>query len=61
MENICSFEPLWKDFEAEVPQKHITNIRVKALHLFLRDNPADVHQPPSLDCKLLSETLEIQL
>ncbi|KAL7894869.1 MAT1-1-2 [Trichoderma sp. SZMC 28014] len=49
MENICSFEPLWKDLEAEVPQKHITNIRVKALHLFLHDNPADVHQPPSLD------------
>lgn len=53
MENICSFEPLWKDLEAEVPQKHITNIRVKALHLFLHDNPADVHQPPSLDCKLI--------
>lgn len=53
MENICSFEPLWKDFEAEVPQKYITHIRLKALHLFLRDNPAAVHQPPSLDCKLL--------
>ncbi|PTB45237.1 uncharacterized protein TrAFT101_000694 [Trichoderma asperellum] len=50
MENICSFEPLWKDFEAEVPQKHITNIRIKALQYFLRENnSADVHQPPSLD------------
>jgi hypothetical protein len=54
MENICSFEPLWKDFEADVPQKHITKIRLKALELFLRENrSAEIHQPPNLDCKYL--------
>ncbi|KAL7917742.1 MAT1-1-2 [Trichoderma austrokoningii] len=50
MENICSFEPLWKDIEADVPQKHITNIRLKALDVFLRGQAsADVQRPPSLD------------
>lgn len=52
MENICSFEPMWKDWEADVPQKDITRIRLKCLQLFLRGNRLlDTQQPPSLDCK----------
>lgn len=58
MENICSFEPLWKDFEADVPQQHITQIRLKSLQLFLCENKsANFHHPPSLDCEYFSTNI----
>ncbi|KAL7790732.1 MAT1-1-2 [Trichoderma ceciliae] len=59
MENICSFEPLWKDIETDLPQEHITKIRLKSLQLFLHENKSvEVHQPPSLDY-IITTSLEI--
>ncbi|PKK45562.1 hypothetical protein CI102_9515 [Trichoderma harzianum] len=59
MENICSFEPMWKDFEADVPQKDITRIRIKSVEVFLRENKfLDTEQPPSLEY-IIAASLEI--
>lgn len=59
MENICSFEPMWKDFEADVPQKDIARIRLKSLEIFLRENKfLDTEQPPSLEY-IAAASLEI--
>ncbi|KAK4080554.1 hypothetical protein Trihar35433_1659 [Trichoderma harzianum] len=59
MENICSFEPMWKDFEADVPQKDITRIRLKSVEVFLRENKfLDTEQPPSLEY-IIAASLEI--
>ncbi|UKZ74128.1 hypothetical protein TrVFT333_001787 [Trichoderma virens FT-333] len=59
MENICSFEPMWKDFEADVPQEDIAMIRLKSLEVFLREsNFSDAEQPPSLDY-ITTASLEI--
>ncbi|KAL7963129.1 hypothetical protein V8C34DRAFT_310708 [Trichoderma compactum] len=59
MENVCSFEPMWKDFEADVPQKDIARIRLKSLEVFLRENKfLDTEQPPSLEY-IIATSLEI--
>ncbi|KAL7938282.1 MAT1-1-2 [Trichoderma chlorosporum] len=59
MENICSFEPMWKDFEADVPQEDITRIRLKALEVFLLENKfLDTKESPSLDY-IMAASLEI--
>ncbi|KKP01500.1 hypothetical protein THAR02_06404 [Trichoderma harzianum] len=59
MENICSFEPMWKSFEADVPQKDITRIRLKSVEVFLRENKfLDTEQPPSLEY-IIAASLEI--
>nr|AST15016.1 mat1-1-2 [Trichoderma spinulosum]AST15025.1 mat1-1-2 [Trichoderma spinulosum] len=60
MENICSFEPLWKDLEADVPREDITRIRLKALEVFLHDSKyLRIRQPPSLDLDIVAASLRI--
>ncbi|KAL6880924.1 MAT1-1-2 [Trichoderma novae-zelandiae] len=59
MENICSFEPLWKDFESDAPKNDIANIRLEAVKIFLRENESlDIQQSPSMDY-IVTESLKV--